>query len=332
MAKATMGAIRVHAFGGPDVLRYEQVPVPEPAPGEVLVEVHAAGLNPPDWYARIGFANIPAALRARLTLPFVPGTDISGVVVALGPGDSGWAVGDEVFGLVRFPSAGDAGRGYAQYATAPGTHLARKPSGLDHVGAAGIPMAGLTAYQYLFDHIGLERGPGTGAGRTVLVNGAAGGVGHFTVQLAKAIGAEVVAVASGRHEEFLRGLGADRFVDYTTTAVEDVVREVDHLVDTVGGPDGHRLLRVVRRGGTLSPVFLGEYHRERAAELGITLPSGQVHSDGAQLGELARMVEQGLLTVGVDSVFPLDRAADAHERAERGHIQGKIVLRVAEDG
>ncbi len=320
-----MKAVRLHAFGGPEVLRYEEVPLPEPGPGEVLIRVHAAGLNPPDWYARTGFANIPEAVRPKLRLPFVPGSDVSGVVAGLGPEATGLAEGDAVFGLVRFPDLDNGGRGYAEYATAPVAHLARKPAGLDHVHAAAVPMAGLTAYQFLFDHVRLE------PGKTVLVNGAAGGVGHFLVQLAKTKGAYVIGVASGRHEAFLRELGVDRFVDYTTTAAEEVVRDVDHLFDTVGGPHGHRFLPTLRRGGTLSPVFVGEYHRERAAELGITFVSGQVHSDGGQLAELARLIEAGHIRAGIDGVFPLAEAAKAHERAEQGHIQGKIVLRVAED-
>jgi NADPH:quinone reductase-like Zn-dependent oxidoreductase len=317
----------VHAFGGPEVLRYDEVPRPVPGPGEVLVRVHAAGFNPPDAYARAGFANIPAALRPVLPLPFTPGSDISGVIAELGPDVTGWAVGEAVLGLVRFPSPpGHGARGYAQYATAPVAHLARKPAGLDHVHAAGLPMAGLTAHQFLFEHIGLA------PGSTVLVNGAAGGVGHFAVQLAKGAGAHVVGVASGRHEAFLRALGVDGFVDYTTTAVPDAVRGADHVLDTVGGPHGHRLLGAVRDGGTVSPVFFGEYHRGRAGERGITFPSGQVYSDGPRLAGLAALAAAGSLRVAVDSVFPLDRAADAHERAARGHVQGKIVLRVAEEG
>jgi NADPH:quinone reductase-like Zn-dependent oxidoreductase len=264
-------------------------------------------------------------MRLKPRLPFTPGSDVSGVVVALGPEAIGLAEGDAVFGLVRFPDLDNGGRGYAEYATAPVAHLARKPAGLDHVHAAGVPMAGLTAYQYLFDRVRLE------PGKTVLVNGAAGGVGHFLVQLAKTKGAYVIGVASGRHEAFLRELGVDRFIDYTTTAAEEVVRDVDHLFDTVGGPHGHRFLPVLRRGGTLSPVFFGEYHRERAAELGIAFVSGQVHSDGGQMAELARLIEAGHVRAGIDSVFPLAEAAKAHERAEQGHIQGKIVLRVAED-
>lgn len=321
----TMKAVRMHRTGEPGVLALEEVPRPEPGPGDVLVRVHAAGMNPPDWYAHKGYVNIPEAIRPRVPLPYTPGSDISGVVVAVGEGVGEWQEGDEVFGLVRFPPVEHGGRGYAEYTTSPASHLARKPASLGHVEAAAVPMAGLTAYQFVFDHIKLDEG------RRVLVNGAAGGVGHFAVQLAKLQGAYVIGVASGRHETFLRDLGADEFVDYTTTRVEDAVRDVDVLIDTVGGPDAHRFLPVLRPGGVISPVFRGEYHRERAAELGITFRGGQVHSDGTQMAELGRLMEEGRLRVGIDAVFPLAEAAKAHERAERGHIQGKLVLQVVPD-
>ncbi|MFI6319904.1 NADP-dependent oxidoreductase [Nonomuraea sp. NPDC050556] len=314
-----MKAVRVHAFGGPEVLVYEDVPLPSPGPGDVLVRVHAACLNPPDWYAREGYTIVPESIRPERPLPFTPGSDISGVVVAVGAGVESWQVGDEVFGLVRFPSLGDGGMGYAEYTTSPASHLARKPASLSHVEAAAVPMAGLTAYQYLFDHVGLERG------RSVLVNGAAGGVGHFLVQLAKTQDAHVTAVASGRHRSFLASLGADEFIDYTTTGLSGAV---DHVFDTVGGPSAYKLLEVVKPGGTVSPVFYGEYHREQAALLDITFPSGQVHSDGQQLEALARLLASGQIRVGIDSVYPLAEAPQAHKRAAAGHIQGKIVLQV----
>ncbi|GGT07247.1 NADP-dependent oxidoreductase [Nonomuraea spiralis] len=318
-----MKAIRVHEVGGPEVLKLEEVPLPEPGPGEVLVRVHAAAVNPPDWYARRGFANIPASMRPEIPLPFTPGSDVSGVVAALGPGVTEWAEGDEVYGLVRFPRVGDlGGRGYAEYTTAPVGHLARKPASVDHVAAAAVPMAGLTAYQYVHDIIGLR------PGSRVLVNGAAGGVGHFAAQLAADLGAYVIAVASGRHETFLKELGVAEFLDYTKVAPEDVVRDVDCLIDTVGGPAGHRFLPVLKDGGTLSPVFHGEYHDEEAARRGIVRRGGQVHSDGPGMAALAELIDAGRLRVGVDSVFSLEEAPRAHERAERGHIQGKIVLRV----
>ncbi|MEU9093249.1 NADP-dependent oxidoreductase [Streptomyces sp. NPDC048428] len=322
MGTATMWAARVHAFGGPEQMVYEEVPRPEAGPGEVLVRVHAAGVNPPDWYARRGFENIPEAMRPVRSLPFTPGSDISGVVAEVGSGVTEWQAGDEVFGLVNFP-----GRhaGYAEYATSPAAHLARRPGTLGHVEAAAVPMAALTAYQFLVEHLRL------GPGGTVLVNGAAGGVGHFAVQLARTRGAgRVIGVASGRHEAFVKDLGADRFVDYTQTAAEDVLHEeVDVLVDTVGGPNGHRFLPVLRRGGRIAPVFLGEYHPERAAALGISVGGWQVHSSGEQLGVLGGLLDAGRLRVAIDSVFPLSEAAQAHARAEQGHIQGKLVLQVA---
>ncbi|MBL7502315.1 NADP-dependent oxidoreductase [Frankia sp. CNm7] len=321
-----MKAIRVHRAGPPSELRLEEVPVPEPGAGEVLVQVHAAGVNPPDWYGRGGLSAIPEELRPVLTFPFTPGSDVSGTVVALGPGVTTWAEGDEVFGLLRFPTTIGGARGYAEYTTAPVTDLARKPAALDHDHAAAVPMAGLTAYQYLVDHAKPE------PGSTVLVNGAAGGVGHFLVQLVRHRGARVIAVASGRHEDFLRGLGVDEYVDYTTTAVTDVARDVDYLFDTVGGPHGHRLTPALRDGGVLSPVFFGDYHDHELAARGIQRASGQVHSDGRQLGELAELIDSGAVRVHLDSTFPLTEAWRAHERGERGHLQGKIVLRVAGAG
>ncbi|MEV0318635.1 NADP-dependent oxidoreductase [Streptomyces sp. NPDC050658] len=327
MGTETMRAVRVHEHGGPERLVYEEVPRPSAGAGEVLVRVHAAGVNPADWYARGGFTNIARELRPVWPLPFTPGYDVSGVVVAVGAGVAQWAPGDEVFGLVAFPGTGSA---YAEYVSAPAGDLARKPASLDHVAAAAAPLAGLTAYQFLFEHIPSAYGDLV-RGSTVLVNGAAGGVGHFAVQLARVAGAvRVTGVASGRHEAFLKDLGVDSFVDYTKTPVEDVVREVDLLVDAVGGPDGHRLLPVLRRGGHIAPVFLGEYDPERAASLGITVQGWQVRSSGPQLAELGGLLESGRVRVGVDSVFPLSAASEAHVRAERGHIQGKIVLRVVE--
>ncbi|NUT38733.1 MAG: NADP-dependent oxidoreductase [Thermoactinospora sp.] len=315
-----MKAIRFHEFGGPEVLVHEEVPTPRPAPGEALVKVHAVGVNPPDWYARTGFATIPADMRPTLALPYIPGTDVSGVVVE-GAGE--WQEGDEVYALIRFPPApgGPGGRAYAEYVTVPADQLARKPRGLDHVRAAAVPMAGLTAYQYAVDHVR------PASGRTVLVNGAAGGVGHFAAQLAKDQGNEVIAVASGRHADFLKSLGVDRFIDYTQEALPAGLADV--VVDTVGGDAMDDLLDVVRPGGTFAAVFpIGRLSPERAAERGVSIVSAQVRSSGRQLGELAELIDAGRLVVGVDGVYPLAHARQAHERAARGHLQGKIVLEV----
>jgi len=334
-----MKAIRQHAFGGPEVLVYEDAPKPVAQVGEVLVRVRAVGLNPPDWYLRDGYRMLPPEWQPRITFPLILGTDISGIVEAVGPGVEGFAAGDEVYAMVRFPSGLAGGsRAYAQYVAVPASELARKPAGIDHVHAAGAPMSLLTAWQFL-----IEQGhavpnplqpephrPVAMTGRTVLVNGAAGGVGHFAVQLAKWKGARVVAVADGRHEAFLRDLGADEVIDYVRTRPEDVVRDVDLVVDAIGGPTSARFLRTLQRGGALFPIFgLGFNGADEAKERGVTVSTTQVRSSGAQLAELAKLLADGTIRVGMDSTYALSQARQAHERAARGHIRGKIVLEVA---
>jgi NADPH:quinone reductase-like Zn-dependent oxidoreductase len=331
-----MKAIRLHAFGGPDVLKYEDAPMPQLHAGEVLVRVHAAGINPPDWYLRDGYRALPDDWRPAVTLPAIPGSDISGVVEAVADDVRGFAVGDEVFGMIRFPSFGDSAA-YAEYVAAPATDLARKPDGIGHASAAAVPMALLTAWQFLVE-LGHDapnpfqpepHRPVPLAGKTVLVNGAAGGVGHFAVQVAKRQGARVIAVASGAHEAFLRSLGADEYIDYTRAAPEAVARDVDVVLDAVGGPASARFLRTLRRGGALFPVYpLGLSCADEAARAGVTVSSTQVRSNGAQLAQLAGLLQSGAIRVAVDSTYPLAEAAAAHERAARGHIQGKLVLTV----
>lgn len=334
----TMKAIRQHAFGGPEVLVYEDAPKPQVKPGEVLVRVHAIGLNPPDWYLRDGYRTLPPEWRPRVAFPVILGTDISGVVEAVADDIEAFSVGDEVYSMVRFPSglSGES-RAYAEHVSVPASELARKPASIDHEHAAGAPMSLLTAWQFMID-LGHEEfnplqphqhAPVPLAGRTVLVNGGAGGVGHFAVQLAKWKGARVIAVASGKNEAFLRGLGADDFIDYSTAPPEDRVRDVDLVVDAVGGPTTGRFLRTLKRGGALFPIFpLGFSGAEEAKTLGITVSATQVRSSGAQLTEVGRLLDAGTIRVAVDSTFPLANARAAHERAAQGHIQGKIVLKV----
>lgn len=336
MTTNTMKAIRLHEFGGPEVLRYEDVAIPEMKPGEVLVRVHAVGINPPDWYLRDGYKMLPPEWRPPVPLPVIPGSDVSGVVEAVATDVHGFSVGDEVFGMIRFPSYGES-RAYAEYVAAPASDLSRKPAGIDHVHAAGAPMSGLTAWQFLVelghDHPNplqaeLHR-PVPLNGKTVLINGAAGGVGHFAVQLAKWKGAHVIAVASGTQESLLRELGADEFIDYNKSAPEEVAHDVDLVLDTLGSPTTGRFLRTLKRGGALFPVFLGFSDHEEAAKLGVTVSATQVRSNGLQLAELGRLLDAGKVRIAIDSTFPLADAREAHERAAHGHIQGKIVLTVA---
>lgn len=339
MSAHSMKAVRLHAFGGPEMLLYEDAPTPVLQAGEVLVRVHAVGVNPPDWYLREGYTMLPPDWRPPVPFPAIPGSDISGVVAAVADDVRNFAVGDAVFGMVRFPSFG-ASAAYAEYVAAPASDLALKPSSLDHVQAAAVPMAALTAWQYLID-LGHDapnpfqpvphRPVPLGSAVTVLVNGAAGGVGHFAVQLANWKGARVIAVASGKHATFLRDLGADQIVDYTKNAAEDVVGDVDLVLDTLTGPTSARFLRTLKDGGTMSPVFLGFDGAAEAAARGITVSMTQVRSNGAQLAELGRLFDAGTLRVAIDSIFPLAEADKAHERAARGHIQGKIVLTVDQE-
>ena len=336
MPTDSMQAIRLHDFGGPEVLRYEPAPVPKLGPGGVLVRVHAIGVNPPDWYLRDGYKMLPPDWRPSVALPVIPGSDVSGVVEAVAEDIRSFSVGDEVFGLLRFRSYGQSAA-YAEYVAAPASDLALKPAGVDHVHAAGAPMAALTAWQFLID-LGhdeanpLQPGPHRPVpldGRRVLVNGAAGGVGHMAVQLAKWRGAQVVAVASGAHEAFLRDFGADAFIDYTKSAPEEVAQDLDLVLDTLGGASTGRFLRTLRRGGALFPVFLGFSDAAEAAERDVTVSMTQVRSNGAQLADLGRLIDTGTVRVAIDSVLPLAEAVQAHERAARGHIQGKIILTVA---
>ncbi|MDR9776932.1 NADP-dependent oxidoreductase [Rhizobium hidalgonense] len=333
-----MKAVQFHRFGGPDVLQYEDAPKPQITEKDVLVRVHAVGLNPPDWYLREGFKALTPEWRPKVDFPAIAGTDISGVVEAVGDDVSGFSVGDEVYSMVRFPSGLAGGsRGYAEYVAVSPSELAHKPKGIDHVRAAAAPMSLLTAWQFLID-VGHDESnplqphrhkPVPLEGKTVLVNGAAGGVGHFALQLAKWRGAHVIAVASGKNEALLRDLGADKFIDYTRQAPEDVVREVDLVVDGVGGPKSGRFLRTLKRGGTLFPIFsLGFEGADEARERGVTVSTTQVRSSGTQLEEIAPLLSDGTIKVVIDGTYLLEQASDAHARAEQGHIQGKIVLTV----
>jgi NADPH:quinone reductase-like Zn-dependent oxidoreductase len=338
MSKETMNAVRIHRFGGPEVLVYEQAPKPKLNAGEVLVRVHAASLNPPDWYLRDGYKALPPEWQPKVDFPVILGTDISGVIEDVAGDVKDFSVGDEVYSMVRFPTGMFGGsKAYAEYVTVPVSEVALKPKNVDHLQAAGAPMSLLTAWQFLVE-VGhdepnplqpYKHQPVPLNGKSVLVNGAAGGVGHFVVQVAKWMGARVIAVASGKHEALVRDLGADDFINYREADPVDSVRDIDLVVDAVGGPTSGRFLRVIKEGGTLFPVFpLGFSGADEARKRDITVSATQVRSSGAQLKEVGRLLQDGTLRVVIDSTFPLANTNKAHERAARGHIQGKIVLAV----
>ena len=312
--KATMKAVRIHTYGGPEVLVYEDVARPEAAAGEVLLRVHAAGVNPADWKTRSGPAR-PGAM-----LPMILGWDVSGAIGALAPGVTEFHEGDSVYGMIRFPQAGAT---YAEYVAAPVAHLAHKPATIDHFHAAAVPLAGLTAWQALFEKAHLT------AGQTVLILGAAGGVGHLAVQLAKSQGAYVLGTASTRNIEFLHCIGVDQAIDYTTTPLETAVHDVDIVFDTVGGEARERSLRVLKQGGTLVSIVFGRPSTEQTVE-GVNVQGMLVQPNAAQLGQIARLIDAAKVHITVDTVLPLADARKAHELSETHRTRGKIVLRVAE--
>jgi NADPH:quinone reductase-like Zn-dependent oxidoreductase len=298
-----MKAIVIHETGAPDVLRYEEVDTPEPGDGEVLVKVRAASVNPVDWKYRSGIS--------PKDLPAVLGMDVSGTVETSNA--DGFAPGDDVFGMA-------ASGGYAEYATA--AVVAKKPDALSHEEAAAIPVAGMTAYQALFDHAGLEEG------QTVLIAGAAGGVGHFAVQFAKHAGARVIGTGSTHNRDFVLGLGADEYVDYTQQDVADAVHDVDVALDTVGGATTESLVPVLREGSVLvtiaaAPPEAAAQERGARAQLVVMQPSSE------QLARIADLVATGAVRVELAEVVELTDAPRAHELSESGHTRGKIVLSVA---
>ncbi len=312
---ATMKAIRFHSYGGPEVLVHEDAPMPEAAADEVLIRVVAAGVNPVDWKVRAGH------LRDWLQhqLPLIPGWDVSGTVAAKGTGISGFKEGDEVFGMLDLTRDG----AYAEYAVARAADMARKPAGVSHVNAASLPIAALTAWQALFDVARLA------PGQTVLIHGAAGGVGHFAVQLAKWKGAQVIATASARNSGFARELGADRVIDYQATRFEEAVRGVDVVLDTIGGDTQQRSWQALKKGGVLVAT-LGIATPQAAHDFSVRGEEMFVHADTGQLSQIAALIEAKQLRPYISGSPQLADAAKAHELSEAGHVRGKIVLQVSE--
>lgn len=306
-----MKAIVVHKYGGPEVLSYEDALRPTPGAGDVLLRVEAAGVNPGETKIRRGdFAEYHA-------LPFILGYDLAGTVAELGPGVKGFAVGDAVYGMPDSTRDG----GYAEFAAVRASEIARRPQSLSAVEAASVPLAGLTAWQALFEVGGLT------AGQTVLIHGAAGAVGGFAVQFARNVGATVIATTGGPDRGYVEGLDAQAIVDYKTERFEDAARDVDVVLDTIGGETQTRSFMTMKKGGILVATTTPP-DEDAAKAHGVTAKMVGVTPNAARLAEIAALIDAGRVGTRVGLVLPLAEARQAHERLEKGGTRGKIVLRI----
>jgi len=307
----TMRAIQQEVHGGPEVLTEVEIERPDPGVSQLLVRVHAAGLNPTDW----GHRAFPIFLGPP---PFTLGWDVSGVVEATGFGVTLFKPGDEVFGMLPYPHGAGS---HADYVTGPARAFARKPRTVDHVQAGALPLAALTAWQALNDTAQLA------AGQRVLIHAAAGGVGHLAVQIAKARGAYVIGTASAGHHDLVRDLGADEMIDYRTTDFAEAVSDVDVVLNSITGDYPARSLRTLRPGGILVSLLpFGPEVPAEAGRLHVRTELMLVEHDHAGMAEIAGLVTQGKLRPVIAATFPLAEAAKAHELGETRHVAGKLVL------
>lgn len=309
-----MKAIRIHGRGGPDHLVYEDAPQPHPGPGEVLVRVYATGVIATELTWTPTYQDKAGNER---TLP-IPGHDLSGVVEEVGSGVTTITPGTEVYALIAFDRDGAE----AEYTIALPNELAPKPRTLDHSQAAAVPLAGLTAWQALFDHASLV------AGQSVLIQGAAGGVGVFAVQFARWAGAHVIATASASNRDFLHELGANEIIDYTTTPFEEVVHDVDIVFDLVGGDTLQRSWQVVKPGGVLVSVVSPQPSFAEAKTRDVRPVWFVVEPNRDQLIQIGTLIDEGKIRPIIESIFPISEARKAYEQGAKGHARGKIVLLV----
>lgn len=312
MPKKMISVVRVHQYGGPEVLKFEQIPCPEPKEGEVLIRIHAAGVLPADWKLRQGLFKEVRSIQ----FPYIPGTSLAGVIEDVGAGVTTFRIGQQVFGRSITGT-------YAEYTIASTESLVLKPQSISFDEAATISGGAATAWQALMHDGGLK------AGERVLIHGAAGGVGLFAVQFAKWKGAHVIGTASAANVNFVRSLGAETVIDYTSTSFEQVVQDVDLVLDTVGGETLKRSWSVVKTGGTLVSL-LEQPSLEKAKELGIRALKPNRISTSEDLKNIAQLFEEGIVKTVIGRTFPLHEAGLAHEMSQRGHGRGRIVLHVSD--
>ena len=304
-------AIRFHVYGEPEVMRFEEIERPVPKEGEILVRIQAVSVNSVDWKIRSGLLQ----KRFDLPLPIIPGCDLSGEVIAVGAAVTDFAVGQSVFAMIGLRGA------YAEHGAFNASMAAYKPANIDHVHAASVPLAGLTAWQALYEQGALT------SGQRVFVHAAAGGVGGFAIQLARAAGAEVIASASAKNADYVRGLGANEVIDFRVDSAESHMGSIDLVFDLVGGDASIRSLALLKPDGALVAVAApSEALKEQAGKLGRRVLSLQVRPDGAQLARIAALIDAGKVTTTVAAVFPLAEASAAHELSRLGHTRGKIIL------
>jgi NADPH:quinone reductase-like Zn-dependent oxidoreductase len=308
-----MRAWRVHEFGPPDAMKFESIPRPDAGPGEVLIQVEAVGVGPWDAWIRAGKSALPQPL------PLTLGSDLSGVIVAVGQGVSELRVGDSVYGVTN-PSFTGA---YAEFAAASAAMVSIKPTNLSFIRAASVPVIAVTAWQALFDHANLQ------GGQTVVIHGAAGNVGAFAVQFARRAGLRIIATAGSEDVAFVRELGADSVIDYQTQRFEEQVHNADAVIDLVGGETQLRSFQVLRRGGKLISA-VSQPDQDIARSKGIDAAFFLVNVTTRQLARIAALLESGELRTHVGTVLPLEHAREAHLMLERLRPQpkGKIVLAV----
>jgi NADPH:quinone reductase-like Zn-dependent oxidoreductase len=315
-ATPTMKAVVIHEYGDPEVLKYEDIPRPEPKDDQFLIRVIAAGVNPVDGMIRSGMF----AKEGNRVFPIILGGDVAGVVEKVGSKITKFKAGDPVFAYVSLDNSG----GYAQYAVVTEREAAPKPKSLTYVEAAAVPIVAMTAWQALVDTAKLS------AGQTILIHGGSGGVGSFAIQIAKARGAKVIATASTANQDFLKQLGADVTIDYTKQKFEDVAKDVDVVLDSIGRDTLARSYGVVKKGGIIVSLVARpkESELEKHGIRGITL---NVEPNSEELAEIGKLIDDKKIKVIVSQTFPLSEAMKAQEQVATGHTRGKIVLKIADE-
>jgi NADPH:quinone reductase-like Zn-dependent oxidoreductase len=308
-----MKAITIREFGGPEVLKMEEMPIPKVASDEVLIKIYASGVNPVDWKIRKGLRKE----RFPTNFPLILGWDVSGVIQEAGKDVKNFKPGDEVYGRPDPTKNGT----YAEYVVVKASDISLKPRTIDHIHAAGVPLAGLTAWQGLFDHGHLEQN------QRVLIHAASGGVGTFAVQFAKWKGAYVIATASAENTALVKQLGADEVIDYKKEKFDERVENIDLVFDPVGGETQKRSLKVLKEGGTLITTLKPE-NQEAAKEKDIRIEGYMAQSESLELDKIAGLIDAGKVKSIVAKVFPLKDAAKAQSLSEEGHTAGKIILEV----